>query len=86
MPPQLPLEIRPEIAAKENALKRMIVGLRFDETPHMSDIRENGPNHGSSQLLGVLYFCHFGLHANITSSNQPFLGEGVWAASLHRSW
>lgn len=62
----------------------MIDSLRFHEAPTIFGTDENDPEHGTSELLGVLGFCHVGLHEDFISSKQPFSGESIAASLLDK--
>lgn len=61
-----------QLATKTAAIQRMVVGFKLHEAPHMGSIGGNDPEQGSSQLLGVLGFRHFGPSVYCASSKQPF--------------
>lgn len=76
---------QPPNCHEESLREHMISGVRLHEAPYTSEIGENDLKHGSCQLLGVLSFCHFGSHADFSSSDQPFfLARAIAASPL--SW
>lgn len=72
-----PPEISPETVTREMVIQRMIVGFTLRKAPHMGDTCDDDFRRWSSQLLGGLGICHFDLHQDFISSDQPlFCGRG----------
>lgn len=57
------------------AIQRLVAGLELHTTPHISDIGENYPKRGNSQLFGARSLCHSDLHVDF-SSDLSTLGRG----------
>lgn len=55
----LPPQTRPKTVTEKAVIQRMMAGFRLHEEPHISDIRENGPNRESYKPLSLLHSRHF---------------------------